>query len=249
MSSQISQDESANYLESLSDLLVGMLFIFIIILMIFALSYRVAQDQSVKDHKALTQAAAERTYLLKNLQSKLGSMVEIDPKTGVLRMPETLLFDAGSAALKPGGTQTLEKLGVLLQQDLPCYTRHAIPSYCPQSESGPILDTVMIEGHTDDTPIHTVDFNNNYALGAARAYNTMITLLTKAPGLKTLTNDNGERLLSISSYGDTRPVTKEPSNPSQRPAWLQENRRIDIRFLIGTPSASTFDAVALPIHK
>jgi flagellar motor protein MotB len=249
MPSYTAEDESASYLESLSDLLVGMLFIFIIILMIFALSYRVAQDRSDQDHKTLTQAAAKRAFMLKNLRNELGSMVEIDPKTGVLRMPETLLFDAGSADLKPQGYQTLAKLGQLLNKDLPCYTRVAFPSYCPQDESGPILDTVMIEGHTDVTPIHTAEFSNNYNLGAERAYNTMMTLLAQAPGLQSLTNDHGERLLSISSYGETRPVTKEPADISQRPAWLRMNRRIDIRFLIGTPSEVTTDAGGLSIHK
>ena len=41
-------DEEPSYLVSVSDLMVGMLFIFIIILMAFALNFRVAQDDATR---------------------------------------------------------------------------------------------------------------------------------------------------------------------------------------------------------
>jgi chemotaxis protein MotB len=45
--------EGESYLASLSDLMVGMLFVFILMLMAFALTYRTAQDASEQSNQQL----------------------------------------------------------------------------------------------------------------------------------------------------------------------------------------------------
>lgn len=106
-------DSSQSYLESLSDLLVGMLFIFIIILMVFALNYRVAQQQTRQVTEHLANAAELRAQLLTDLQQQLkkqGVPVTVDPTNGVMHLPESLLFDSGSAEFKLSGLRALANL-------------------------------------------------------------------------------------------------------------------------------------------
>ncbi|MBK6906522.1 MAG: hypothetical protein IPH08_05290 [Rhodocyclaceae bacterium] len=89
------RDSEDSYLASLSDLIIGVLFIFIILLMAFALNYRVAQTEAdVRQKEAeernrqLSDAQMDRKELLENVQKTLrekGIQVEIDTLNGVLR--------------------------------------------------------------------------------------------------------------------------------------------------------------------
>ena len=227
------ESESESYLESLSDLLVGMLFIFIIILMVFALNYRVAQQQKQKLTERLANAAELRSSLLSDLKEQLqrtGVPVSIDPRNGVMHLPESLLFDSGSASFKPGGTGALGVLGRALGRDLPCYAYGGRPRHCP-SDSRAIIDTLLIEGHTDNVPIRTASFADNWDLSAARSKVTFEFLLHADPALAAIQNERQEPLLSIGAYGSTRPVA-----PNNTDAGRRKNRRIDLRFVIGAPS-------------
>lgn len=225
-------DSSQSYLESLSDLLVGMLFIFIIILMVFALNYRVAQQQTRQVTERLANAAELRAQLLTDLQQQLkkqGVPVTVDPTNGVMHLPESLLFDSGSADFKPSGLRALAILSQELTRDLPCYTAGQRAKYCPAG-SRPIIDALFIEGHTDNVPISNSAFLDNWDLSAARSKRTFQDLVTASAVLKRLHNDRNEPLLSISAYGDTRPVAPNSTDEGRR-----KNRRIDLRFIISSP--------------
>jgi chemotaxis protein MotB len=223
---------SESYLESLSDLLVGMLFIFIIILMVFALNYRVAEQQQQTVTKHLSDSADQRSSLLKDLQERLkksGIPVSIDPLNGVMHLPESLLFDSGSAEFRGGGEAALAVLGRELSRELPCYAFGKRPSYCPV-DSHAIIDTLLIEGHTDNIPIQTSAFADNWDLSAARSKVTFEALIHAAPGLGQITNERKQQLISISAYGSTRPVASNETKDGR-----SKNRRIDLRFVIGAP--------------
>ena len=216
----------------MSDLLVGMLFIFIIILMVFALNFRVAQQQTRQVTEHLANAAELRSQLLSDLQRQLrrqGIPVAVDPTNGVMHLPESLLFDSGSADFKPSGFRALGVLSRELSHDLPCYTAGRTPKYCP-ADAHPIIDALFIEGHTDNVPIQTSSFYDNWDLSAARSKNTYLNLIKDVPQLGKLSNERRQPLLSISAYGDTRPVGSNATDAGRR-----KNRRIDLRFIIGSP--------------
>jgi chemotaxis protein MotB len=66
-----------------------------------------------------------------------------------VRAGEAILFDSGSAELKPEGRDVLARLGEQLRE---------------------LRDhEVRVEGHTDDRPIQTARFPSNWELSAARA--------------------------------------------------------------------------------
>ena len=81
--------------------------------------------------------------LLTDLRLQLkhqGIPVAVDPTNGVMHLPESLLFDSGSADFKLSGLRALAILGRELERELPCYTFGRQPSYCPPG-SRPIIST------------------------------------------------------------------------------------------------------------
>ncbi|MET0331157.1 MAG: type IVB secretion system protein IcmH/DotU [Dyella sp.] len=77
---------------------------------------------------------------------------------------------------------------------------------------------VVVVGHTDDQPIHSLQFKDNYALSAARAHSVMQIL---SQGI----NDPA-RLNSIGA-GDSQPIAV----PVDLPANRARNRRVEIQFI------------------
>lgn len=270
-------DEEPSYLVSVGDLMVGMLFIFIIILMAFALNFRVAEedaariqghlvrerdevevakerlaeerdrlarerDQLTEQRDALSRVTDEllndhqvRSDMLAAVHSLLEERqveVSLDPEAGVLRLPEALLFDSAEAVFRPEGRRALRELAAVLARTLPCYSR-ALPLQqidCPVAPQA-LLEAVLVEGHTDEVPINTTEFADNWDLASTRAINTYKALMAFQPTLGDLQNGSGEDLLGVSGYEAHRPVSLEPT-----PAGRRLNRRIDVRFLIAAPS-------------
>jgi len=284
--------EEESYLVSVSDLMVGLLFLFIIILMAFALNFRSAEDAAEETLEALTverdalaierdrideeraalaldrdrllaerdrlvgitgillERDAERAKLLTRIKEALaarGLEVEVDLENGILRLPESLLFPSNEAELSEAGRAALGILGEVLADLLPCYAGQesnavdgdgasAQPG-CP-SGAAAILETILIEGHTDDRPIRSGPFADNWALSAARARNTYRALIATAPTLDRLGNADGEALLGVSGYEARRPVIDAATDEARR-----VNRRIDLRFLARGPSAEALAAL------
>lgn len=228
-----SESGEEGYFVSISDLMIGLLFIFIIILMAFAIKYRSAEEE-------LTNNDVIRKLLLEEIQKDLknnGVVVYVDIGNGVLRLPESLLFPSGTAILSPEGENNVAILAGVLGKILPCYSKTSSvqePSSCSPQTKGK-LESVFIEGHTDEVPIHTAKYKSNWNLAADRALYTYQTLIERQPQLDELVNAASQRLLSVSAYEARRPWIPSPINDEQR----KQNRRIDLRFLMATPKIVT----------
>lgn len=269
----VGEDES--YLVSVSDLMVGLLFLFIIILMAFALNFRSAEDTAEatlnelmqeRDRLAVAQAAlagdrdrllaerdrlaqitdqllardAELAELLTRIKAMLalrGLEVEVDLENGILRLPESLLFATNEAVLSETGEAALVILADVLDSILPCYVRVSPANDCANGGID-VLETVLIEGHTDDRPIRGGPFEDNWALSAARARNTYLALIEAEPGLDAIANASGEALLGLSGYAARRPAIDAATDEARR-----VNRRIDLRFLPRGPDAAALAAL------
>lgn len=231
---------SLNYFISYTDLLVGLLFLFIILLMTFALSFGNAQQKLEERLDDIERRVDIRAELLDRIANNLRRdgrfKVQVDPDQGVLRFGEAVLFDRGKADLDDAARGALDLLARELIRELPCYGSQHRPSCREGSE--PILEAVYIEGHTDSQNINTRQFPTNWHLASARAYETYNYLVQKAPALKAVPNSSGTVLLSASAYADQRPVRR-------RELW-DENRRIDIRFLLAPPTRAQVDASRNP---
>jgi chemotaxis protein MotB len=85
---------------------------------------------------------------------------------------------------------------------------------------------VIIEGHTDDTPVASgSDFDSNWELASIRA-TSVVRYLVKVHGI-----DPGR--LSAVSYADTRPLAPNNSEDSRA-----RNRRIEILIVNGDGEGS-----------
>lgn len=160
---------------SISDLMSGLLAIFILTICYFILNFSQAMAQ-------LTQNDEKRAELLDEIYTELdhdGIKVTVDEAHGILRISEGVLFDVGLADVKPEGQRVIQKLGTVLGSTL-------------QSEKyAGSVETVFIEGHTDNVPISNGAFPSNWELSTKRAINIWQMMTAAVPGLDALRNKKG----------------------------------------------------------
>lgn len=255
--------EGDSYLASLSDLMVGLLFVFIIMLMAFALNYRTATESSAKQEKKYQQQISEEERIRQNMEEALsrltsqnkgalaemlhkiqqqlhtsGIEVSVSADQSTLRIGEdTLNFTSGSWNISPAGDQVLQTIAQVLMHIVPCYA-HGAPD-CGKIR--PILEAAFIEGSTDNVPYHNGAMDN-WNLSANRAVEAYRHLITAQPGLDELRNTDNKPLFGVSGYADRRPVAENDTDDDRK-----RNRRIDVRFLLLAPTQQDLDRTLLEI--
>lgn len=221
------------YFASFTDMLVGILFIFIILLVMVASNYQTQQNQSKAAQEAVTGMIESRNIVLEEMSRSLeksGVKVEIDLEQGILRLPESVLFDKGSDQVTPAGRESLAKLAKVLAQYLPCLgvSKVSDNSFCNclHLKSRGCLEAVLIEGHTDTQGAeHGYD---NWGLSARRAITVFKELTSSCPILdRGIVNKQNVPVLGVGGYEARRPVSTSD---------LRRNRRIDLRFVMRSPT-------------
>ena len=131
---------------------------------------------------------------------RLGAQVAVIKSGDALRfrINSELLFTPGEASLTPQGLRLLDTL-------LPTFNL-AVDRH------------IVVEGHTDDTPINTANFPSNWELAAGRASSVVRHLQSR--GL------NPTRL-SATGYAQTRPIESNRTLQGQR-----ANRRVDLILVL-----------------
>jgi chemotaxis protein MotB len=129
---------------------------------------------------------------------KLGDRVRIsqDNEGLGIEFKDALLFDSGSAQIRDDGRRVIGEVAKLVRE-------------LPQRP-------VIVEGHTDDVPIHTAEFADNWSLSSARAVHVLEAL--EASGV---THDR----LSARAFAETKQQTTNAALAELRSA----NRRVVIR--------------------
>ncbi len=110
-----------------------------------------------------------------NIEGKI--QVRSDADSITISLADNLLFDSGSADLKPGSQDVLLLVASAL--------------------SG-LPNQMRIEGHTDDIPVNSPDFATNWELSAARA-SRVLRFLSEQGGI------NADQLF-LAGFADTQPV-------------------------------------------
>jgi chemotaxis protein MotB len=228
-----SEDEEESYFISMADMMVGLLFVFIILLLYFALQF---QQKS----KAISDAGQTRREILEKLQRSLadqGLRVAIDTRTGVLRLPAEILFAKADYRLSPQGRTAITVVARSMARVLPCYSYATGSDRLGCGNQVHSLDAIFIEGHTDADALRGSGvITDNLDLSALRATNTYRALAEAAPPLNQLRNlpasdPAASPILSVSGYGADRPIPGSGVDEAAKSA----NRRIDLRFLMETP--------------
>lgn len=96
-----------------------------------------------------------RIKVIQELKDKLGSNIHIDPKSGAIRLPSSVLFDVGSYELKPEAKKRLKST-------LAPYFEVLLGDKGFRDN----IDRIIIEGHTDSdgTYMHNLDLSQKRAL-------------------------------------------------------------------------------------
>lgn len=214
---------------SISDLMAGLLSIFILALVCYILNYNQKIDQ-------ITDNDTVRSNLLREVQAELRKnniVVYIDEAQGTMWLSESVLFDKGQAMLKPvAKNMTVPRLAKVIVTTL------------GKAEYKNKVETVFIEGHTDDQPYHNKKFGN-WELSVNRAINTWIVMQNTVPDIdKSLRNAKGEPLFSCSGYADTRPKVAGTSEEARR-----QNRRISFRITMTPPTKDNGASINKPPQK
>lgn len=164
-----------------------------------------AEALSLKQDTALA-AIAELVPSLQALTNSLKQEIEggkvsinMEPRGLVVSLKEAAFFPPAGDGIQPDAYPIIGKI----------------------AESALRLpNKILLEGHTDATPIHTERFHSNWDLSAARAI-AMLGVLGDRFGVP-------KERMSVSGYADTVPISDNETIEGR-----QKNRRVDVVFLNG----------------
>ncbi len=127
------------------------------------LKYSNLLDRFKAQREKIRYLTGIKLKVISKLKDALGDKINIDKKSGTLRLSSNILFDKGSATLKDGAKVELKSLFI-----------DYIKTLVSDSEVRKYLDLIVIEGHTDSDG----SFLYNLELSQKRAYAVMNYLLT-----------------------------------------------------------------------
>lgn len=236
------QGDENPYWISFSDLMSALLLIFILTLVVVIVRLQDQQSalteakQTVAQQEAMFVAQVDtlreseriRAEMLTEIADKLakqGIEVQVDESNSVLSIPTSLLgFESGSYEVAEAHRGRAVTIGRVVTEVISTDERYRV------------LDTVFVEGHTDNAPFEGLDGTGNWGLSTFRAI-SLWRVWESADGanrLKALRSEAGEPLFSVSGYGQTRPIEANQATESGK----AKNRRIDLRFTVVRPTAA-----------
>ncbi len=234
-------DEENPYWMSFSDIMSALLVIFILasvilILQLMEIQQELKERQVRFDEEVLELKKAEevrRTILDEAVEAlrERGIEVEVSQNHTVLSIPNDLLgFDTGAYEIHAGYRAQALEIGKVLNQVI------------SRDNRVDFLDTIFIEGHTDNRPLAGFMGKGNWGLSTFRAISLWqfweSSFSDKEP-LSRLRNKDGMPLFSVSGYAQTRPVVSNQIAEED----FKRNRRIDIRFTIRRPDSAQYEQI------
>ena len=114
-----------------------------------------------------------------------------------LILNDAVLFDEDSAVLKPSGKRALDGFSEVVKG---------------------LKNDIVIEGHSDASPLHVIDSNQNWNMSMARAY-TVLRYMIDQGGVP-------PKQLSLQAYGPYQPLA-----PNNTKANRAKNRRVEINLI------------------
>ena len=201
-----SKDYINRWVVSYADLVTMLLALFMVL---FAVSQNVTKYQAkmiAEHHLNIPEnIAAEQVEQLEELRvlfsekiSENQSVTFLKEGRGlVLRLNNSVIFDEGSAIIKNDALKTIDEIVDTISK---------------------IDNNVLVEGHTDSTPINNEKFPSNWELSTARATN-IIAYMLKSKKVE-------PKRLSAVGYGEYMPIEDNTSSGGRL-----LNRRVDIIIL------------------
>lgn len=144
--------EDFNIWPTFTDISFAILLVMIfIVLGQYLIIGRILQVNKIKQEQALVRSALQERFA-----ADFGDAIQesSQPQFQKITFSDKVLFDTGSARLKPEGQQILTTIAEII---------NAVKNKCS-------FDEIQIRGHTDDLPIHGSKlYQTNWELSSARA--------------------------------------------------------------------------------
>ncbi len=153
--------------------------------------------------KKVQELARYRSDFFGKLKEALGERADFQVVGDRFVFPSDVLFDSGSAELRPGATAQLDKLADALKE---------VGTKIPPD----IAWVMRVDGHTDIHPIATPEFPSNWELSSARAISVVRYLMQE--GI------SPEHLVAA-GFGEFQPIDSGTSDEA-----LAKNRRIELKL-------------------
>lgn len=180
----------------------------------------------------LAVAGQARLSILNQIRDILAQsnvQVSLNTGAGTLMLPSRELFESGQPMPTLEGEKLIRVLARAMAKVLPCYaySTNIDRRLCVASDESSRLSAVYIEGHTDDVTVRSRP-GDNWDLSAARAISAFRIVRGESNELKDLMNRDGDSLIGVSGYADTRPANRTASN-HRDPAIPETDRRVNDR--------------------
>jgi len=220
-------DEDNPYWLSFSDIMSGLLLIFILASLYLMIELQTKLDKFDQSTIELNKANQTRTKILYEIKEDLlkkGIFVEVVDNKTVLRIPsDQLYFKRGKSEIPEGKADVVLQVGKSL---LDVITKNNRIQY---------INTIFIEGHTDSMRAGKHIAKGNWGLSTFRAitvWDFWRNNLHYGALMASLRNHKGDPIFSVSGYAATRRVNETELTE----ASMRVNRRIDIRFTMKQPA-------------
>ena len=211
------KDEELSYWISFSDIMSGVLIVFILLFIFELLQYK--SKEILKDGKSdgtgeneISQyVPSTRNEIIKKLSSGFqgsGLDIKIDNNTGVIMLSEEILFDYASSELKPEGKELLKKFA-------PIYMDTLLSDESIKSQ----LYEIIIEGHTDSVSTYLF----NLKLSQERAYSVAEYILSD--DVEYEHKDEVEKYLTANGRSYSKIIKNEDGSEN-----AYASRRVEIKF-------------------
>jgi len=245
-------DEENPYWISFSDIMAGLLVIFVLAAVALILELTQKSEQWDEAIKEIAKAEQVRKVLIREIEENLNAInipVKVSDNDTVLRIPEDVLTFEPASFDVPSGKH---------HQDIALDIGRVLYASISKDDRWEYLDTIFIEGHTDKVPYRNRSIKGNWGLSTFRAisvWDYWNSVMQKGERLEELDNHTGKNLFSVSGYAETRatPCTNEdpkiddkevcPSGRLEENESLRKNRRIDIRFTVRRPALEDYQAI------
>ncbi|HOY69882.1 MAG TPA: flagellar motor protein MotD [Methylotenera sp.] len=156
-------------------------------------------ERSHKEREAMLKVGVDLSSKLSTLVSENKVNIGQNSRGVQIDINDSLLFEAGSAELSEKARPIMLEVATILKA-----TPYAI----------------QVEGHTDNTPIHSEILISNWELSALRA-SSVVRMLSSL--------EIAENRLSATGFGSTQPISE-----NETPEGRGKNRRVAILILYGS---------------
>ena len=201
-------EEGNGYWISFSDLMSGVLIIFMLLFIYKILDYQNNIESKEAMIESLSSTRAQIITMLQEEFEKEDIDILIDPKTGAIRLSEAILFDYGRNELKEEGKSFLQKF-------IPIYVRILFSDEKIKSQ----VSQIIIEGHTDDSG----DYIYNLKLSQERALSVVEYLI--GDSLNYYYKNDLQYNLTANGRSFSELITNEDGTVNRN-----ASRRVEIKF-------------------